>query len=136
MLTLADYFKAHGGPARFSREIVENAVDLIARTNALLTDAVKSGQVDLDVNPVTGTLISGRIDGGIRLPNSATGVGTSSHKEGRGVDIYDADGDIDGWITDEVLTRHGLYREHPSQTKSWCHLTTRAPRSGKRTFYA
>lgn len=136
MITLDDYFKAHGGPNRFSREIVENAVDLLAKVNKLLEDALRSYKVDLETNPVTGTLISGRIDGGIRLPSSATGTSRSSHKEGRGIDVYDPDGDIDEWVTDEILAKHGIYREHPSQTKTWCHLTTRPPKSGKRTFYA
>jgi hypothetical protein len=135
MITVGDYFKAHGGSAHFSREIVENAVELLARVSKLLEDALLS-KVDLETNPVTGTLISGRIDGGIRLPNSATGTSKSSHKEGRGIDIYDPDGDIDAWITDEILAKHGLYREHPSQTKTWCHLTTRPVKSGNRTFYA
>lgn len=59
------------------------------------------------------------------------------------VDLYDPEDLIDAYISkfdlpngDNTLLRDcGLYREHPSATPGWCHLTTRAPKSKKRTFY-
>jgi hypothetical protein len=62
----------------------------------------------------------------------------SSHKEGRGIDIYDPhDGAMDHWcMQNQVdLVEIGLYMEHPAATPGWCHLTTRAPGSGSRVFY-
>jgi len=55
-------------------------------------------------------------------------------KNGRGVDIYDPENALDNWLTDAILERHGLFRESPLHTPRWCHLTDRAPKSGKRTF--
>jgi hypothetical protein len=56
-------------------------------------------------------------------------------KQGRAVDVYDPDGHLDAWITDDILEDFGLYREHPDSTSTWCHLTDRAPGSGHRTFW-
>ena len=44
------------------------------------------------------------------------------------------DAALDNWITDAILERHGLYREAPLATQRWCHLTDRAPGSGRRSF--
>ena len=55
------------------------------------------------------------------------------------IDCYDFDNcpksdTLDALITDGMLEFHGLYREHPDDTVNWCHLTDRAPKSGRRTF--
>jgi hypothetical protein len=88
--------------------------------------------------PNTGTQISGSKggsgDGGFRLQTATTGSGNSSHKEAKGIDIYDPMNTLDDMLTDEVLTKFNLYREAPESTIHWCHLTTRAPASGHRTF--
>lgn len=136
MITLTDYFAGHANHFEITQAHIDNADELLHRVNGLLRRALESGKVDLDTNPVTGTLISGIDDGGWRPRMSIEGSKNSSHKEGRGIDIYDPDGDIDGWIDDEALEWFGLWREHPSQTRSWCHLTTRAPKSGRRSFFA
>lgn len=90
------------------------------------------------VSPNTGTQISGSKnghgDGGFRLQSSTTGAPGSSHKEGQAVDIYDPQGDLDRMLTNSLLESFDLYREAPMSTPGWCHLTTRAPRSGRRTF--
>jgi hypothetical protein len=99
------------------------------------------------IDPDTGTEISGsrrgRGDGGFRLETSTTGRAFSAHKEARAVDDYDPDNAFDRWLNEfefgegqnDKLEEHGLYREHPQSTNTWCHLTTRAPPSGKRTYY-
>jgi hypothetical protein len=48
----------------------------------------------------------------------------------------DKDEAFDKWLTanPEKLVEHNLYREHPDATKGWCHLSTRKPPSGNRTF--
>jgi len=74
-------------------------------------------------------------DGGYRLTDSKTGAKLSSHKLGKGIDIFDPKNELDDWITDEILERNYLFREHPTHTSHWCHLTTRYPSSRKRTFY-
>jgi len=105
-----------------------------------------------DIDPDTGTEISGARggagDGGFRLQTATTGKSNSSHKDAKGVDDYDKDDAFDKWLDqfevpmpngqpggNSKLEEYGLYREHPSTTPTWCHLTTRAPASGRRTFY-
>ena len=85
-------------------------------------------------NRVTGTQVSGEVYGGFRPQDCPIGTPNSAHKQGMAVDIYDPDGGLDQWITDAVLIIHDLYREHPDATVHWCHLTTRSPASGNRTF--
>jgi len=135
-ITLADYFAGYVGHPGISADHRASAEMLLVQVNKLLASLVESGAADLDINPITGTLIAGEKNGGWRPAVCLTGSAHSSHKEGRGVDIYDADGDLDNAITDPLLERFGLYREHPAQTRGWLHLTNRAPRSGRRTFYA
>jgi hypothetical protein len=50
------------------------------------------------------------------------------------VDIYDPQNKLDDYLTDEILTKFDLYREAPESTLGWCHLGTRMPGSGHRTF--
>lgn len=135
-ITLADYFAGWAGHAQISTEHRANAEVLLVKVNALLLELATLYACTLDLNPKTGSLISGTRNGGWRPQDCPEGAPNSSHKQGRGVDIYDADGDLDATINDALLKKHGLYREHPAQTKSWLHLSDRAPPSGKRTFYA
>lgn len=110
------------------------ATDLLNRVNAMC------GYLNYEplMCPNTGTQVSGskngQGDGGFRLLTATTGTPHSSHKEARGVDVYDPDGALDAMITDEILERYGLFREAPETTPTWVHLTTRAPASGHRTF--
>lgn len=135
-ISLADYFAAHAGHAGITAAHRAAAEEMLVRVNALLADLVEKRGVDLDLNPATGTLVSGSKYGGWRPKDCPEGAPNSSHKEGRGVDVYDPEGDIDDAIDDALLEKHGLYREHPAQTRTWCHLTDRPPKSGRRTFYA
>jgi hypothetical protein len=135
MITIQDYFgKWNDHPAKTLTHVT-NAQLLISRVNDLLAELLKTRRIDLDINPTTKTLVSGEQYGGWRPPECPIGAPRSAHKTGEAIDIYDADGDIDGAIDDPLLRKHGLYREHPSATRSWCHLTTRAPKSGRRSFY-
>lgn len=60
----------------------------------------------------------------------------SAHAVCMAVDLVDKDGKIDQWCLDNLnkLEMLGLYLEDPKNTIGWCHLTTRAPKSGKRVF--
>jgi len=135
MISLEDYFKN-----KFHSDAQEaEAVILLSRVHALLDEARGAGVYTDMLDPDTGTQISGSKggsgDGGFRLPESKTGAALSAHKEAKALDIFDPEDRLDDWITDAILSRHGLFREHPSKTAGWCHLQTKAPKSGRRTFY-
>lgn len=143
MITIEQYFgnKAH------THEQEDCATQLLYRVNQLANEAFAAGAFLWETDPDTGTEISGSPggagDGGFRLPTSTTGTPTSSHREARAVDVYDPHGMLDDWLTtfehdgaggNSKLEQYGLYREAPHSTVHWCHLTTRAPGSGRRTF--
>ena len=131
-IDLEDYFGRFLHHPDATPERVHNADVLLLAVNALLEDAVAHG-VSLLLNPKTSTYVGGEIYGGFRPQSCSIGAPNSAHKTGEAVDVYDASG-LDKWITDEDLEAHGLYREHPDHTAGWLHVTTRAPRSGRRTF--
>lgn len=140
MITVEQYFAK---PRSADQEAA--ATDLLQRVNELLADAYTHGVYEF-IDPDTGSQISGTKggsgDGGFRLPDSKTGPPGSSHRQAMAVDVYDPTDELDTWLDEferdggqnSMLEKHGLYREHPSATNGWCHLSTRAPRSGKRTF--
>lgn len=142
MISIEQYF---GGKPHVPAD-EETADDLLTRVNALVDEGVSIGQVTRKNCPNTGTEISGSAhgqgDGGFRLRDATTGRPLSSHKEAKGVDVYDASGNLDAWLDtfengaggNQKLQEYGLYREAPDSTPGWCHLTTRAPHSGHRTF--
>lgn len=131
MITQDDYF----GKWLFHQDATEsrkvNAGFLLNKVNAML---LMDYPYEVPINHTTGTPISGTQYGGFRPQECPQGAPTSSHKDGRGVDIYDPADALDGWLDDAMLEKYGLYREHPDDTPHWCHLTDRAPGSGKRTF--
>jgi len=129
-----DYFKAYPEHPEITGEIHENALELLRKVNALLDDCIAQGWQPR-ANPATGTLISGQNNGGWRPPECTVGAQTSSHKEGRGVDIADGNAALEAMVTPDLLEKHGLYKEHPHATKGWVHLTDRAPKSGNRVFW-
>lgn len=138
-ITLAQYFI--GRP--HTQEQEEVASELLEKVNTLLNEYESAGHT-LHLNPHTASLISGLTEGGFRMPNCVQGKLWSSHKilveyfdkfgRGAGVDIHDPDDELDKWITDEILEKHDLYREHPDKTRGWAHLTDRSPASKLRTF--
>lgn len=60
----------------------------------------------------------------------------SSHLYGAAVDIADPDGKLKAWCKANInkLTECGLWMESPEATKTWCHLSSQMPKSGKRVF--
>ncbi len=128
-ITVGQYLSQHsqGGRNVPNQSVVDNATELIRLLDALCADPdcpirypdLRSGWRPPSVNAAT--------------PNAAP---NSTHMTGNGIDIADNDGVFDDWLTDEILEKYGLYREHPSQTKSWVHLQRVPPKSGKRTYYA
>ena len=151
MINVEEYFRK---PHSAAQE--EAAGDLIDRRNQLRAEwMTATGATSCPVDPDTGCEISGKQggdgDGGFRTPGSRTGTPNdkppSSHRiidgKGAGIDDYDPADAFDTWLDqfedgnggNSKLAEYGLYREHPSATPRWCHLTTRAPGSGKRTFW-
>ena len=141
MITTESYFS--GKPHDVQEDA--NAQHLLEAVNALIDQAVYEGAFTRNVDPDTGTEISGSKggagDGGFRLPTATTGAPQSSHKQAKAVDVYDPHNRLDDYLTrfddgsnNAVLEKFGLYRESPEKTPGWTHLQTRAPGSGRRTF--
>ena len=132
-ITLAQYAGIHSTNPDWTLVRTQNAVNLLTAVNSLLDMLVGLG-VPMPINPATKSQISGQTFGGFRPECCQQGAPNSSHKDAKGIDLFDPHEDIDDAITDAMLTMFGLYREAPSATKGWCHLTTRAPKSGHRSF--
>lgn len=134
---LGDYFGKKTDHVDATPERKANAIVLLTHVNALLDEYLAAGH-RLENNPHTGTLISGSKggagDGGFRLSTSSTGKPGSAHKEAMAIDVADIGDNLDSWITRTILIKHNLYREAAPKTLSWCHLQTRAPKSGNRSF--
>lgn len=147
-ITLEEYFSK---PHTLSQR--QAAEELLGRVDNLAVDAMMAGAFKWARDPDTGCCISGARggdgDGGMRTPGSKTGAAGSAHRllpperpDGAGVDVYDPGNRLDIWLDqfedgnggNSMLEKHGLYREHGSKTDSWCHLQTRRPGSGHRTF--
>jgi len=145
MITVEDYFGTRINHPEATEPMKASARVLLAAVNALLAFAAAEGGYARPINPNTKTAVSGWSgDGGFRLADSVTGSPTSAHKRAPAIDIYDPDNQLDDWISKHdvdggadnvVLRQFGLYREHPSATKGWCHLQTNRTRSGRRSFY-
>lgn len=130
MITIEQYFNNR---VATDHQLLD-AEYLLRRVNSLLEEYYTSTGNRVIKNPNTKTMIAGVTEGGFRLPNCEQGAPKSSHKEAKGIDIYDPFGQIDQWITRNILLKYELYREHPDHTNGWVHLTTRPPKSGTRTF--
>jgi len=126
MITLEEWLGPHGASADATDDVRGNARALLERVNDLLVLAYTQG-INLHINPNTGSWISGAGNGGFRPRNSTVGAPQSKHKIGHGVDVYDPQNEIDSWLTNELLEEHGLYREHPDDTNTWCHLQDLPP---------
>ena len=133
MISISDYFGPWADSPDATDEVKLAAQAMLDRVNQCLMEAEANG-VEIQTNPATGTCVSGQTLGGFRPQDCGQGAPHSSHKEGRAVDCYDPDGDLDRWLTDARLEQFGLYREAPGSTNGWTHLTDKAPGSGRRTF--
>ena len=134
MITLQDYFSDKPHPTEYNL----NALTLLYRVNNLLAAYTTDTGKLPEINPITGSQVSGSKggDGGFRLPTSTTGSSKSAHKQGMAIDLVDHDQHLDKWLDakPDALIKYDLYREASASTPNWCHLSTRKPLSGKRTF--
>jgi hypothetical protein len=126
-MTPTDYFMGRDRlfAADLTEEIHANVAILLPRINRLMQmfgqeRSVNSGWRPPAVNANT--------------PNAAL---KSKHMTGQAVDLSDPEGDLDEWCMEnqDLLQQEGLWLEHPSATKGWCHLQSVAPKSQKRVFY-
>lgn len=125
MINLSDYLMGRTRDYPLSDEQRTNALETVQRVNSLLVAfgedrAVRSGWRPPEINSAT--------------PNAAP---RSKHMTCQACDLDDVEGDLDEWCLENQseLERIGLWLEHPSATKSWCHVQTIPPKSGKRVFY-
>ena len=127
MITVTDYLM--GREAEHGEELDDvkraNAAETVRRVNLLLERfgedrKVRSGWRPSGINAAT--------------PNAAP---KSKHMDCLACDLDDDEGDLDEWCMDHQaeLEEIGLWLEHPSATKSWCHIQTVPPKSGRRVFY-
>lgn len=130
MITLTQYFIGR----KHTDEQEANAQELLSRVNGLIGAYIEETGNDIPINTHSNSMISGLTEGGFRLPECVQGAATSSHKEAKGVDVNDPDNKLDTWISQKVLKKFDLYREAEQYTLGWCHLTTRPPKSGCRSF--
>lgn len=123
MLTLDNYVGVHKQSKDWNEQTKLNADDLIAKVNKLLNYAAEDG-VQLKTNPKTGSFVSGETFGGFRPQNCPIGAPKSTHKIGKGVDIFDPSNALDTWCMghQKKLEECELWMESPDATNTWCHL--------------
>lgn len=131
MITLTDYWMGRDRQHAVSDELRAAASETVARAN-LLISSYRAITKDDEPRTVTSGWRPPAINAA--TPNAAP---RSRHITGQAIDISDPEGDLDEWCLDhpEILQSIGLWQEHPSATKSWCHVQTVPPKSGKRVFY-
>lgn len=116
-------------------DILRNARGVVDATNRLIE--AMGGSVPLVNNPATRSLVSsGWRPASVNASTPGAAV-RSRHISAQAVDLYDPEGVLDDWClgNEKTLERLGLYLEHPTATKGWCHVQTVPPRSGNRVFY-
>lgn len=124
-------------PQDLTPTIKANVARTLVAVNALVA-ALERDKVGIECHPVTKTPVSS----GWRPPaiNAATpnAAVRSKHMTGEALDLFDPDGAIDDWCLKNrkrLKEEFGLYLEHPSATKGWCHVQIAPPRSGNTVFY-
>jgi hypothetical protein len=132
---MSDYWMGRDSQHRgeLTNIIQYEAMILVNRVNTLL-DIMDGVTLDTLVN---GSLVTSGwrpASVNLRTPNAAV---KSKHMVGQAIDLYDPDGEIDDWCMAHLdkLEAIGLWLEHPSATKGWCHLQSVPPKSGKRVYY-
>lgn len=138
MITLEQFYQGRDRAYRdeLTLDIIQDATLTVERVNELLAHAAAAG-VTLHRRPDNGSLVnSGWRPAAVnsKTPGAAP---MSKHMKGQACDVYDPEGELDEWClaNADVLEEIGLWQEHPSATKGWCHVQTVPPRSGNRVFY-
>ena len=117
-------------------DIIKNAIITVECVN-LLIEQLNFAKIPLEIYPPSKTILTS----GWRPPtineNIPGAAPRSKHISGQACDIYDPEGEIDEWLMAHlnVLESIGLWLEHPLATKTWTHVQTVPPKSGKRVFF-
>lgn len=128
MITLEEYLGQHAAEAadgELTDEIRANAAITVSRANLLLKAAGIEAGLRSGWRPAAA-------NAGI-----ANAAPKSKHMTGQAIDLEDNEGELDDFCMKrpDVLKTIGLWQEHPSATKSWCHVQIIPPKSGNRVFY-
>ena len=122
MITVEQFLM--GRKEGLTADLLSNAQETVEKVNQLLdyfgfNRKVTSGYRPASVNASVG------------------GAKKSNHMLCKACDLEDTDGKLDNWCmsNQDKLAQVGLWLEHPSATKGWCHVQTVAPKSGNRVFY-
>lgn len=131
MITLDDYYMGRDKLYPPSPELIANAQTAVQRANLLLEQYYAS-QTNAEQCHVT----SGYRPPAINADTPGAAV-RSKHMTCEAIDLSDPEGVLDQWCLDhpDTLEAIGLWQEHPSATKGWCHVQIVPPRSGRRVFY-
>lgn len=135
-ITLEQYAGPYLGHVDLTLERRSAAIDLLAAVNGVLAMADAEG-VDVMINPVTATRISGSGNGGFRPQSCPIGASQSAHKRGMAIDLYDPHRALARWVLrnlDRVRAAGVRGMENPQWTPSWCHLQTVTVGSGRFVF--
>lgn len=132
-LKYADEYKSELHP-----QIIQNAVILLDKVNKLI-QAMQMDGIGMDLIPLRHSLVCFTSGWRPRKVNEATpgAAKFSLHISGEAIDLSDPDGSIDEWCVSNtrILRELGLFMEHPSATKGWCHVQSKPPKSGRLIFY-
>lgn len=133
-ITTEGYFGRMSFTIKPSDEVINNAVELLVRVNALLSVINES-------YPGMPAAMQPHVNSGWRsaaynatIPNASA---HSKHITGQAIDLSDPDGELDDLLLNHpnLLELAGLWQEHPLATKGWTHIQSVPPKSGNRTFY-
>ena len=122
MITVDDYLMNRKDGLTF--ELLENAMTTVEKVNALLQLFGKDRKVTSGYRPSS-------------INKAVGGAKLSNHMTCKACDLEDTDGLLDDWCmkNQDKLKEIGLWLEHPSATKGWCHVQTVPPKSNNRVFY-
>lgn len=128
MITLEDYFGRFTGIAEPSAATRANALDLLSKVNALLSD--------IDLPEASAPKVNSGWRPAWHNATIANAAPKSKHITGEAIDLADPEGALDEFLfkNPNRLVDHGLYMENPLATKGWTHLQSAPPRSGNRIF--
>ena len=112
-------------PDELTDTLHKNAEQTVASVNVLLGFFGEHRKVNSGWRPAT-------------INASTPGAAVKSkHMTCQACDLDDPEGDLDEWCLahPDILTKIGLWQEHPASTKGWTHVQIVPPRSGNRVFY-
>lgn len=131
MITLEQYLTQHCAPDEVPADVATNAAILLPMVEAL------HNEPGCPVSWAESDLRSGYRPAAFNASTPGAAK-NSKHMRGEAVDESDPGQKMNNWLTDEILAKYNLYREHPSATRGenpWLHLQNQPPPSGHRTFF-